>query len=243
MTANQDPRVRFAETLFGIYPEFLPTQALYLDLEGRSSGPQDILSCYWPVLSGSKRFSWIRRTNSSEIDLASVEAHLEEIGAAGAKWIVVYSAGQLLPDERDRVIGMLGQDPFPDGEWINLLHVVQRCTEMRGSIREHGYAWYERDQTRIRNSLEALEWEFSIKRPVSLRSHSYRYKDLDGGAGSMEVLSTARRSMEGSAEEEEETALRAYCEADVKHMFEIANASEHLVFSRDERRVRRQLYS
>ena len=243
MTDTQDPKTRFAEVLFGIYPEFLPTQALYLDLEGRNSGQQDILSFYWPVLPGSKRFSWIRRTNASEIDLTYVEAHLEEIGAAGAKWVVVYSAGQKLPDERDRVIEMFGQDPFPDSEWINLLHVVQRCTEIRRSIREHGYAWFEKDKTRIRNSLEALEWEFGIKRPVSLRSHSYRYKDLDGGAGSMEVLSTAKRSIEGTADEENETALRAYCEADVKNLFEISSASEHLVFARHERRVRRHLYS
>ena len=51
MTNSQDPKARFAEALFGIYPEFLPTQALYIDLEGRNSGQQDILSCYWPVLS------------------------------------------------------------------------------------------------------------------------------------------------------------------------------------------------
>lgn len=243
MTSSQDPRTHFAEALFGIYPEFIPTQALYLDLEGPGSGQQDILSLYWPVLPGAARFSWLRRTDASEIGLTSLEAHLEEIGASETRWVVVYSAGQILPDERDRVIGMFGQDPFPDSEWINLLHVVQRCSEIRRSIREHRYVWYERDQIRIRNSLEALEWEFGIERPVSLRSHSYRYKDLDGGAGSMEVLSTARRSIERSTEKEEEINLRAYCEADVKHMFEIASASEHRMFSRDERRVRRQLYS
>jgi len=225
MTASQDPKAQFAEVLFGIYPEFIPTQALYLDLEGRGGGQQDILSFYWPLLSGSARFSWLRRTNASGIDLTSLEVHLEEIDAAETKWVVVYSAGQKLPDERDRVIDMFGEDPFAESEWINLLHVVQRSAEIRRSIREHGYVWYGNDKSRIRNSLEALEWEFGIKRPASLRSHSYRYKDLNGQAGSMEVLSTARRSIDGSANEGDETALRAYCEADVKNMFEISKFS------------------
>ena len=29
---------RFAETLFELFPDFIPTQAVYLNLEGRSAG-------------------------------------------------------------------------------------------------------------------------------------------------------------------------------------------------------------
>ena len=44
----------------------------------------------------------------------------------------------------------------------------------------------------------------------------------------MEVLFTAKRSTEGTADEEDETELLAYCEADVKTMFDISSVSEHV---------------
>ena len=65
----------FAETLFGLYPDFIPTQALYIDLEGRQSGSEDILSFYRPALPGSVRFSWMTRSEASGIDLKAIEAH------------------------------------------------------------------------------------------------------------------------------------------------------------------------
>lgn len=238
-----DPKRRFSETLFDLCPTFIPTQALYLDLEGRQQGSEDILSLYWPALPGKKRFSWIKRTDSSKIDSANLEAHIKSIGAAGAKWIVVYSKGQELPDERVRLVDLLGQDPFPDSSWINLLHVVQQCKEMTSSIREHRYVWYGRDKIRVRYSLEALEWEFGIERPIDIRSHSNCYRDLGGESGQMKVLSAAKGSITGTATKDEERSLRDYCEADVKSMYEIAYASEQLLFSRSQRRERRQLNS
>jgi hypothetical protein len=235
-----DPKKQFAETLFGLHPDFIPTQALYLDLEGRQNGSEDILSLYWPILPGSQRFSWIKKTESSQMDLAELDAHLHSIGATGAKWIVVYSAGQTLPNERERLVDLLGRDPFPDSDWINLLHVVQQCRPIRRSITEHRNVWYRTDKTQTRNSLEALEWEFGIERPVNLRSHSYRYRDLDGERGLMEVLAITQQSINGSASGEDERSLRAYCEEDVKNMYEIAYGSEKLLFSQSERRRRRQ---
>ena len=234
-----DPREQFAATLFGLYPDFLPTQGLYLDLEGNGSGSENILSFYWPALPGARRFSWMRRSESTDISYAEIRTHIDSIGASRARWIVVYSAGQESPDERERLIGLLGQDLFPGSSWINLLHVTQQSRRIKSSIREHRNVWYARDQVRVRYSLEALEWEFGIERPVNIRSHSYRYRDLDGGCGHMEVLATAQRSMSESATEEEEQSLRDYCEADVKNMFQVAYASEQLLFTRSERRNRR----
>ena len=236
-----DPKKQFAETLFGLYPDFLPTQALYLDLEGNGSGSENILSFYWPALPGAGRFSWMKRSESKNINSAEIKTHIDSIGASRAKWIVVYSAGQESPDERERLIGLLGQDLFSEGSWINLLHVTQQSPAIKSSIRDHRNVWYARDQIRVRYSLEALEWEFGIERPVNIRSHSYRYRDLDGGPGHMEVLATAQRSMLESATEEEEQSLRDYCEADVKNMFQIAYASEQLLFTRSERRDRRMV--
>lgn len=238
-----DPKKRFAETLFGLHPDFIPTQGLYLDLEGNGSGSENILSFYWPVLPGADRFSWMKRSESFDIGPVEMEAHLDSIGASRARWIVVYSAGQESPEERERLIALLGRDPFPEGSWINLLYVVQRCTAIKRSIREHRYVWYGKDQVRVRYSLEALEREFGIERPVNIRSHSNRYSDLDGGSGQMEVLATAQRSISASATEEEERSLREYCEADVESMFEVAYASEQLLFTRSERRERRRVRS
>ena len=238
-----DANLKFAETLFGIHPDFIPTQALYLDLEGRQHGSEDILSFFWPVLPGEQRFSWITRTNSSNIDLADVETHLQSIGATRPQWIAVYSGGGQFPDEQVRLAEVLGRDPFPESKWINLLFVVQQCDEIKKSITEHRNVWYGADRIQVRNSLEALEWEFGIERSINLRSHSNRYSDLSGEAGLMEVLATAQRSISGMATKEDEENLRKYCEADVKNMYEIAYTCEQLLFSRNQRRSRRRLYS
>ena len=236
-----DSKIQFAETLFDLHPAFIPTQALYLDLEGRQNGSEEIVSMYWPVLPGAVRFSWIKRSQTSDIGVQDMALHVQSIKATDAKWIVVYSGGQELPDERSRVVDLLGQDPFPKSEWINLLYVVQQCREMRRSITEHRNVWYGADRIQVRNSLEALEWEFGIERPINIRSHSNCYRDLDGGHGEMQVLATAQRSISGSATEEEEQSLREYCEADVRSMFEIAYTAEKLLFTQSERQGRRRV--
>jgi hypothetical protein len=238
-----NPKRLFAKELFNLYPDFVPTQALYLDLEGRENGSEDILSMYWPVLRGSERFSWFKQSDSAKINSRDLEGYLKSNRGTSVDSIVVYSGGQGSPDERTRLTDLLGDDPFPNSTWINLLHVVQQCREIKGSIREHRNVWYGRDQIRVRYSLEALEWEFGIERPANIRSHSNRYKDLGGESGQMKVLTNAKLSISGSATEDEERSLREYCEADVKNMFEIAYASERLLFTRNERRDRRKLRS
>ena len=237
----EDPQKQFAETLFSLHPEFLPTQGLYLDLEGNGSGSEHIVSFYWPTLRSGKRFSWLKKSGEANIGPAEMKTHLDSIGASRARWIVVYSAGQESPDERERLIGLLGGDPFPKSSWINLLYVVQQRKDMKRSITEHRNVWYGADRIQVRNSLEALEWEFGIERPINIRSHSNCYRDLDGGHGDMQVLATAQRSISESATEEEEQSLREYCEADVRSMFEIAYTSEKLLFSQSERQYRRRV--
>ena len=236
-----DPKKLFARELFNLYPDFVPTQALYIDLEGRKNGSEDILSMYWPVLRRSERFSWFKQADSTDINSRDLEAYLKSNRDASVDSIVVYSGGQESPDERTRLTELLGDNPFPNSTWINLLHVVQQCRGIKASIREHRNVWYGKDQIRVRYSLEALEWEFGIERPANIRSHSNRYKDLNGEFGQMKVLTNAKLSISGSATEDEERALREYCEADVQNMFEIAYASEKLLFTRSERRDRRKL--
>jgi len=139
------------------------------------------------------------------------------------------------------VTDLLGRDPFPDSEWVNLLHVVQQCPAIKGSIRDHKHVWFGADRIRVRYSLEALEWEFGIERSIGIRSHSNRYRDLNGGPGQMEVLSTANRVIQGTASGDEELRLRRYCESDVKSMYEISYASEQMLFDRKQRTARRKV--
>lgn len=122
-----DPKRSYAEALFELHPTFIPTQALYLDLEGSGGGSEEILSVYWPFLPSDKRFSWLKRTATTEIDLLSINELVSGIGADRVKSVVVFSGGQPSPDERDRVIDLLGKDPFPDSEWINLHYVLRQC--------------------------------------------------------------------------------------------------------------------
>lgn len=233
----------YADSLFRFYATFLPTQALYLDLEGGGGGTEEILSVYWPFLPGPQRFSWIRRTSTAAIDSIMFNGLMHQMGVKNPRWVVVFSGGQALPDERDRVADLLGDDPFPDADWINLHYVLRNCREIKTSIREHRYVWFQRDRTRTRYSLEALELEFGLTRPSRIRAHSNCYSDLNGENGEMEILSIAQRVKNGSANEDEAQSLREYCEADVVNMFKISLACERMLFSRDDRVLRRRMYS
>ena len=237
------PKSSYAETLFGLYPTLLPTQALYLDLEGSGNGQEDVLSLYWPYVAGHQRFSWLIRSGSSEIGPGEFRDLVQKIGAERSKWIVVFSNGQASPGERVRIADLLGQDPFPESEWVNLHYALRRSRDMKTSIREHRHVWNTRNRSLVGYSLESLEWEFDIVRPRNLRGHNNGYRDLNGASGEMEVLATTAKVIEGSATEDEEVSLRRYCEADVRNMYQIARSCEKLLFSSREQRMRRRLYS
>ena len=81
----KNPQKQFAETLFSLHPEFLPTQGLYLDLEGNGSGSEHIVSFYWPTLRSGKRFSWLKKSGETNIGPAEMKTHLDSIGASRAR--------------------------------------------------------------------------------------------------------------------------------------------------------------
>ena len=232
----------FAQALFKACPTFLPTQALYLDLEGGGGGSEEIMSLYWPYLPGAQRFHWVRRKITTEIGTDKVYDLLRLIGATSPRWVVVFSGGAVSPDERVRVVELLGEDPFPNSDWINLHQVFRDCAEIKRSVRENRHVWVQ-DRKNVMYSLESLEWEFGIVRPRRIRGHRNCFSDIDGQTGEMEVLKLTQRVREGLASEDEELSLKEYCEADVKNMYQIARTSERLVFSDAELRLRRRLYS
>lgn len=236
---SQEAITGFANKLFEIYPSFVPTKSLYLDLEGRNKGFEDILSLYWPRLRGNQRFAWIKREQARPISHEQFKELMKSLKAIDVESVVVFSSGQNEPDEKVRLTKLFGDTPLPDQEWVNLHFVIKKCRVLKQDIREHMNVWHCNDKSRIRYSLEALEWEFGIQRPPLIRSHSNCYKDLDGETGEMEVLSVAKRSIDQMATAEEEATLREYCEADVKNMFDICNRSEHMAFSKIARKARR----
>lgn len=232
--------IGFAETLYRLFPDFVPTRTLYIDLEGRQSGSEDILSLYWPAVAGDRRFSWLKRNASSEIEVKDFESILNRVGASKPRWVMVFSAGKEEPDEQLRLNQLFGRSMFPGSCWVNLHHIVQRSRALKLCIREHRNVWHCNDKKRVRYSLEALEWEFGIIRPPDIRAHSNCYQDQGGRSGLMQVLSTAKKSIEGSASQAEENYLQEYCKSDVRNMFLISAACERALFTKDSRKSRRR---
>ena len=76
------------------------------------------------------------------------------------------------------------------------------------------------------NSLEALEFEFGIRRPQSIRTADHIYSD--GVQGDIRILDLAKRVIEGEARPEEEFRLYGYCEADVSGMFKVSRLARKI---------------
>ena len=53
-TALEEAKSQFAETLFKDYKNFIPTQAVYLDIEGEMA-----INFFYPMLKGEDRFKFL----------------------------------------------------------------------------------------------------------------------------------------------------------------------------------------
>ena len=221
-----DEQLAFARKLFELYPTFLPTRSLYIDLEGSGNGSESIVNLFWPQNSGDQRFTWVVRPRSGAITSEDIHKAVEELGLIDPQpqWVVIYAQGRYESDERERLIKLLGNDPWPNAVWVNLLHVFQKCPEMTAAIKNHRNVRYRRDRTQIRRSLESLEWEFGIKRPPSIRSKSNEYSD--GQTGTMTVLTLADQLVRGTIATSQGKLLYRYCKQDVLSMHRISRDSE-----------------
>jgi len=227
-----DDQTAFARKMFELYPTFLPTKSLYVDLEGSGSGSESIVSLFWPQNSRAKRFTWVIRSATSAIASEDINKAVEELGIIDPQpqWIVTYAQGRYESEERERLIQLLGQDPWPNAIWINLLHVFQECREMTSAIRQHRNVKYRRDRTQIRRSLESLEWEFGITRNPNIRSKSNEYSD--GLTGTMAVLTLAAELVGGTISTSQEKILYRYCKQDVHSMHRISRDCERGLYGR-----------
>lgn len=237
MPRLNDVQTAFASTLFRIYENFLPTRALYLDLEGSGGGSEAAINLFWPQNSSLKRFSWAVGGAMSVLTAGDVGYVLDDLDLANdePKWVVVFSAGDLtkgVSQERSRVEALFEGNPFPDSAWVNLHYVIKNCKPMKASIRKHRFVWHT-GETRTRYGLEALEREFKIERPPVIRSHSNSY--ADSLPGEMNILESIQRFRTGEASDREVAHLRNYCRADVESMFTIARECEKGLFNRRQR--------
>ena len=189
------------------------------------------MSLFNPQKSRESRFAWCARTSEAPLTAGDLDAAMGRLGARGGapRWVVVYSAGQREPHERDRLEKLLKSAVWPGAEWVNLLWVVRRSKEMTTAIKAHRNVVFCKDRIQVRRSLEALEWEFDIRRPPALRSHSNCY--ADGQPGEMQVLKLSAKLAANSITAKEENTLRRYCIQDVRSMFAIARRCERGLFS------------
>ena len=238
---NEDQQA-FSEKLFELYPEFLPTRSLYVDLEGSGSGNERVVSVFWPQNPSPTRFEWVVAGPGETIDGEAIEDVINELGAdvEDVNSVVVYSAGGVDPQERTRVVELLDYDPWPDCTWVNLLSVTQRCREMSDAIKKHRNVVFKRDRIQVRRSLEALEWEFGIVRPPQIRGHNNNYSD--GLAGEMHPLQSASDFATDQLDESDKRWFESYCRQDVESMFKIARDCERGIFSSSQRGSRTRHY-
>lgn len=227
----------YGRKLFDMYPGFRHTRALCLDLEGGGSGDERVLSLFWPQKQGKQRFNMIWRGEPVEsLDRAGLEYALNKLDCdpAALGWVCVFSGGDPEPQEKERFELFFGDDWFPNAQWVNLHLVVRRCQLLMKAVRDHPWAYRMGNKKLAGYSLENLEYQFGIVRPVDLRSHSHRY--VDGTVGEMKVLDLEQRifSSVGDFEdmydsiEDDYDRLRDYCEWDVRSLFQVAKAASQV---------------
>jgi len=228
LKANKS-RLAFANALFSAVPEFRPTRALYLDFEGSGAGDEGLLSLFWPWNAGPERFQWIWKPDLHEqMDPAQLKGVMSDLGcdARSLEWVVVFSGGKDVAEEQERFETTFGHRALPLARWVNLHRIVTMSTVTKRAIRDARNVWHTGEK-RTRYSLEALEYEFNIRRPPELRSHSNSY--ADGRPGLMNVLTSVSAVMRETADQLEEENLHQYCVQDVRSMFDIARASQKLL--------------
>jgi len=221
-------QVAFAGALFSLYPDLKPTRSLYIDFEG-GFGNERILSLYWPRNAIVERFEWIWAPPGEAFpSIEQLADALDELNVRldAVQWIVVFSGGWDHPDEADRFQAAFGDLLFPDVPWANLHRALRESRVTMRSIRESKRVVYTK-RSKTHYSLEALEWEFNRVRPSNCRSADNVYGD--GQAGEVRVLDLADRVLAGQASIAEQNQLVAYCEWDVRSMFEIARKCEKIL--------------
>ena len=229
MSINLQSCVDFGNTLFEIYPEFITTRSLYIDFEGTGSD-EYILSLFWPQLKKVDRFNFLWRGDKSRlITHQSINKILRNMNfnIKILNSVVVFSVGDENPEEKDRFSNVLSKSDLNFYPWVNLHYVLKNSRETRSFIRKTAWAKYYKDQSRIRSSLENLEYQFGKIRYPELRSASNIYGD--GKEGMMEILTRENELYKSNLQITSDPYILEYCRYDVESMFFISRKSQKLL--------------
>jgi hypothetical protein len=90
---------------------------------------------------------------------------------------------------------------------------------MKEAIRDHKLVW-KRGKKGADYSLEALELEFGIERPVAIRSRGHDY--ADGDTGEMAPLVYEQLEYRRKATQRQKADLELYCRYDVQSLYKIS---------------------
>ena len=224
-----NPCLDFAKNLSKIYPKFNPINSLYLDFEG-GWNLERILSLYWPKNNKSERFQFLWRgyKEDNELSTKGLLNILKNLnGFDTVKFVVVFSSGGNLPEEKNRFDLFFDKDIFPRNvEWVNMHYVLKTSKHTKQLIRRNAWAKFKKDKKRIRYSLENLENIFGINRQPEIRSHSNIY--ADNKKGLMSVLNLEEKYYKSGLNIRKSKNLLNYCKYDVQSMYEILNISSVL---------------
>ena len=237
MASHPGSQEDYANVFARLYPEFRPTQTLYLDIERDRWGRVLGLAAYWPQNKAPARFLF-KHLSPGDGDrlppdtFAQVNSMVYERRDHLTSVAVFNGREGIQTREQTWFENWLGHQPFEGVAWVNFHEpLVKICLDKepgardtRKAIKTCGCVRKLPKQNGVepksKMQLEALECEFDIHRPRAIRSAKNVY--ADGSKGTIEPLALAREIAGNQNVHRNIELLSRYCRYDVESLFMIA---------------------
>ena len=237
MPNHQASQTHYAKVFARLYPEFRPTQALYLDIERDPWGRVLGLAAYWPQNKGPARFLFKHVSPGdggrlSPDTFAPVKSMVHERRDRLTSVAVFNGRDGIQTREQTWFENWLGHQPFEGIAWVNFHEpLVKTCLDKEPGARDTRKAIktcgcvrklpkQNGAEPKTKMQLEALECEFDIHRRHESRSSRNVY--ADGSKGTIEPLALAREIAGNQNVHRNKELLSRYCRYDVESLFMIA---------------------
>ncbi len=249
MASHPGSQEDYANVFARLYPEFCPTQALYLDMERDLYGRVLGLAAYWPQDEGPARFLF-KHLSPGDGDrlppdtFAQVNSMVHERRDPLTSVAVFSGRDGSQPKEQTWFEEWLGYQPFDDVPWVNFHEplvktcldrekgagitrkAIETCGCVRKLPRQNGVEPDAQKPQKPQKQLEALECEFEIHRPREIRSAGNEY--ADGSTGTIKPLDLAREIGRNQNVHRNIELLSRYCRYDVESLFKIAEKCNNI---------------
>ncbi len=243
MASHPGSQEDYANVFARLYPEFCPTQTLYLDMERDLYGRVLGLAAYWPQDEGPARFLF-KHLSPGDGDrlppdtFAQVNSMVHERRDPLTSVAVFSGRDGSQPKQQTWFEKWLGYQPFDGVPWVNFHEpLVKTCLDnepgardTRKAIKTCGCVRKLPKQNGVeptsKMQLEALECEFDIHRPRAIRSAGNVY--ADGSTGTIEPLALARGIAGNQNVHRNIELLSRYCRYDVESLFKIAEQCNNI---------------